>query len=183
MSGVPILLLVSGGIDSTALIDYYLKKGINPHCIHFQYGQKNDKSELKSFKKIMSYYKISDYEIIKFNFPFFENKYEVFGRNAVFVLGALALKNNPAVISLGCHSGTQYYDCSEPFIEDMQRVLDGYFKGTIQLDAPFITWSKQEIIEYCKKNKVPIDLTYSCIVQNEPPCGNCPPCLDRKSFL
>ena len=32
-----VLLLASGGIDSTALIDFYLRQKVKFNCIHFQY--------------------------------------------------------------------------------------------------------------------------------------------------
>lgn len=45
---VKVLLLLSGGIDSTALLHFYLQKKSDILCIHFQYGQANSLSERKA---------------------------------------------------------------------------------------------------------------------------------------
>jgi 7-cyano-7-deazaguanine synthase len=47
------------------------------------------------------------------------------------------------------------------------------------LGAPFATWTKQDIIAYCRTRNVPVHLTYSCERGTEPPCGTCLSCKDR----
>lgn len=178
---VKVLLLASGGIDSTALIDLYLRKNVKIRCVHFQYDQQNAQSERTAVQRICEYYNIEN-SIIRLNFPIAQRKEELIGRNALFVLAASSLESTPIRIALGIHSGPQYYDCSKLFIEDCQRILDGYFAGTVRVEAPFIDLEKIDIMEYCKSNNVPIHLTYSCLRQNYPPCGKCTSCLDRKKF-
>ncbi len=81
---------------------------------------------------------------------------------------------------MGIHSGTPYYDCSKEFVSSVNSILKGYTSGEILLDAPFIDWNKEMIIQYCKDNDVPLDITYSCENGQEPPCGKCLSCLDRR---
>ena len=64
----------------------------------------------------------------------------------------------------------------------MQGLLDGYFAGSVQLETPFINYTKKDIIGYAVENQVPLDLTYSCLSRNDPPCGRCPACLDRIDY-
>jgi 7-cyano-7-deazaguanine synthase len=109
--------------------------------------------------------------------------YEFLGRNALFVLAAGSLGPPPLRVSLAINRGPEYYDISPRFLIDCQRMLDGYFGGTVVLEAPFVDYSKKDIIRYCKRRKVPLNITYSCQKKNSPPCGRCPTCLDRERYL
>ena len=177
-----VLLLASGGIDSTALMDFYLRRQVNLKCIHFQYGQSNAQSEAEAIEKVSEYYHIQK-RVIRLDFPLMRRKDELVGRNAIFVLAASGLEAPPVRIALGIHSGSQYYDCSKLFMDDCQRILDGYFGGSMRLEAPFLSFRKLDIMRYCKANNVPTHLTYSCQKQNYPPCGKCASCLDREELF
>jgi len=111
----PVVLLFSGGIDSTALLDIYKKNDEKIYCVHLSYGQKNEKSEYESVKKITKYYDI-DFFHHNIKFPLTYRRNEVIGRNAFFIFSAASLDIKPCRISLGIHGGTDYYDCSENFI-------------------------------------------------------------------
>jgi 7-cyano-7-deazaguanine synthase len=174
-----VVVLASGGIDSTALIDFYHRRNKRVKCVHFQYGQPNAQSEKASFEKVSEFYGVEG-TIINLDFSLNKRKEEAIGRNALFVLVACFSISQPSRIALGIHAGSRYYDCTRAFINDCQKILDGYFAGTVRVEAPFIDLSKFEIITYCKSFNVPIDLTYSCQKQSHPPCGICSSCLNRK---
>lgn len=171
-----VAVLASGGIDSTALIDFYIRKGQKVEGVHFQYGQDNGESELKAFEKVKSFYRI-DGKIIKLDFPLSKKQDEILGRNALFVF-ITGFSSAAKRIALGIHAGTNYYDCSRIFLRDSQKILDGYFAGTVQVEAPFIDLNKKDILSYCTDFKVPLELTYSCQRQNNKPCGLCPTCRE-----
>lgn len=175
-------VLSSGGIDSTTLLHYYKSQDEKPTAIHFQYNQPNKVSEKKSINAISNYYKIKNY-IFNIDFPLTQDKYEFYGRNALLILATASIVGASSRISLGIHSNTIYYDCSPSFIIKMQELLDGYFAGTVQIETPFINYSKKDIIDYAIKNRVPLHLTYSCLTKNAPPCGTCPSCKDRVRYL
>ena len=176
-----ILILFSGGIDSTALLYYYKSKEYYIKCLHIQYNQSSAKSEYESVKKICDYYKLS-FEVISLSFSLQKRFNEYIGRNALFVLIALSCEflEDYNRIAIGINATSHYYDCSNAFIKDIQSIIDGYYAGTKAIEAPFLNLSKYEIIQYCFLNKIPIDLTYSCLMQNSPPCGECGACRDRR---
>ena len=89
------------------------------------------------------------------------------------------METRPLKIALGIHALSNYYDTTPLFIRHMQRILNGYFGGFVTLSTPFLAESKSRVIEFAKKNHVPLELTYSCEVQNAPECGWCPSCRDR----
>lgn len=182
MSASILCVLASGGIDSTSLIHYYLSENEHPVAIHFQYDQLNEASERIAVEAVCHHYNV-DLRIIELGFGLGQKKYEYFARNALFILTAAATFGDPLRIALGIHSNTQYYDCSPIFIKNMQEVLDGYFSGSIQIETPFINYNKEDIVKYAIRQKVPLNLTYSCLKKNAPSCGTCPSCKERVKYL
>jgi 7-cyano-7-deazaguanine synthase len=101
------------------------------------------------------------------------------GRNAFLLLTALMEFGATApLIVTGIHKGTPYHDCSEAFVETMQGIFDSYTDGVTRIVAPFVHWTKREIWEFCKTNRVPLKLTYSCEAGGVKPCGHCLSCQD-----
>jgi 7-cyano-7-deazaguanine synthase len=179
---IPVSILFSGGIDSTALLDFYLRSNQDVRCIHFQFGQSNANSEMEASKNICDYYKVKN-TTINLEFSLIKNNDEVFCRNVLFILIAASITPPPTRIALGIHKGSRYYDSTKQFVNDCQRILDGYFAGTVTIEAPFLEFSKIDIMKYCELNDVPIELTYSCLRQNYSPCGNCDSCHDREQYF
>ncbi len=158
----PVTVLLSGGIDSTACIHYYLQNNFDPTGLFVDYGQVVRKKEYESAKKVARFYDIP-LNVVKVDLSEKFRKGEIKGRNGLFII--LALMKFPLssrLVALGIHSGTEYYDAGEQFFSTVNSLLSGYTNGSIRLDAPFIKWQKPMIFEYCKKHHVPILLTYSC---------------------
>lgn len=174
--------MLSGGIDSTACIYYYLSQGFNIKGLFIDYGQSPAKKEKFSAVKIASHYDIK-LDIVQFRGFGKYQKGEIKGRNAILVLIPLLLYTKfNGVISMGIHKDTPYYDCSESFVNDIKVIINGYTNGEVTLDAPFLKWNKKMVYDYCKLNKIPIHLTHSCEVGVDKPCGKCLSCKDRKAL-
>jgi 7-cyano-7-deazaguanine synthase len=150
--------------------------------VFIDFGQKTVKYELSSARKISKHYDIELNEI-KLKSQKMFGPGEIIGRNALLAL--IVVMYNPlykGLIALGIHAGTPYWDCSESFVNKMNELLNGYMNGNVLLDAPFLKWDKYMIYQYCKDNKVPIHLTYSCETGTSQPCRKCFSCRDRKYF-
>ena len=175
------IILLSGGIDSTACVHYLLEEKYNIDSVFIDYGQKSRDKELSSARRIAEYYKIKLNKIdIKTSNDLFSSG-EIIGRNALLIFTVIMYqKINHGFISLGIHSGTPYYDCSKEFVKRINDILNGYSGGRILIHAPFLKWDKYMIFQYCKDNGVPLHLTYSCENGTDPPCGECLSCRDRK---
>lgn len=177
-----VIVLLSGGMDSTACVHYYLSNGYPVRGLFLDYGQNANKKEVESARNLADFYKI-DLDIIAINMGIQFGAGEIRGRNAFFLTAALM--KYPAfsgIIAIGIHAGTPYYDTSENFIIDIKRIVSQYGDGKIQIDAPFIKWQKPMIYQYCLKNDIPINLTYSCEKGTPIPCGSCNSCLDMKEL-
>ena len=176
-----VTICYGGGIDSTSLIQYYMNEGFAVKGIHFNYGQPSYPGEHKAAQKIAQHYNIG-IAFAKIQ-PVIDSQSRngYFGRNLLFVLCAINyFQLHSGVIALGIHAGTEYYDCTSQFTKHLQLILDGYSGGTIQLDTPFVDFTKSDILTYCKRWEVPISVTYSCEHNSMEPCGRCLSCLDRK---
>ncbi|MCM3081688.1 7-cyano-7-deazaguanine synthase [Brevibacillus invocatus] len=175
-----VLILLSGGIDSTSLVHYHLSNKEEIAAIYFDYGQLSCEREYQSAIAISKHY---DFQLRRVNLGFTirDQEGEFYCRNALFVLAACSfLENSQSYISIGVHSETPYYDSTPAFIKDTQMILDGYFGGVIRITAPFLEYSKAKVYEYALKEKVPIHLTYSCEMGQQEPCGICLSCIDRR---
>lgn len=176
-------ILLSGGLDSMAAINFYIDLGYDVKGIFCDYGQPSRVQEYKSAKRISDYFNI-DLQYLHLPDLDIDGGGEIIGRNALLVLQVLAkIKSDCYKIVLGIHSGTSYVDCSEIFVEKINDVIDLYSGGKIICEAPFIKWIKPEIIGYIMLKSLPYHLTYSCEYGLDPPCGRCSSCLDRKEWL
>ena len=177
------IVLLSGGIDSIACINFYMQQGYEIKCIFCDYGQPGAIPESKAASKIATFFDLPLAKIKTTNISIPKSG-EICGRNALLVFEALSFIGfGTYKIILGIHDGTTYSDCSPHFVTQMNHVIDCYGNGQIILEAPFIDWIKSEIVAYCRESNLPIELTYSCETGTVPPCGHCLSCLDRKEFL
>jgi 7-cyano-7-deazaguanine synthase len=171
-------VLLSGGVDSTACVAYHLSRNSPVSAVFIDYGQSAAISEYRAAKAVSAHYKIN---LTKISISS-RKKYGagvIPGRNAfLLMLALMAFEGLGGLISIGVHSGTEYVDCSQHFIEHSQRIFDMYADGKIQISAPFLLWSKLDIWTYCKEANVPLELTYSCELGQVPPCAMCQSCMD-----
>lgn len=106
-------------------------------------------------------------------------------RNGLFLSSAasIALSKGCSEIYYGAHSddaaGNAYPDCSSTFHNAMNEAI---FEGSgkqLQIVAPFVSWTKAEVIKRGIELKVPYELTWSCYEGGDKPCGICGTCIDR----
>ena len=176
------LILSSGGIDSTACIHFYKKIHFEVEAIFVDYGQLAKDKELASVTSVAKYYDI-DLKTVKISNNIEYNNGLVLGRNAaLYFISLMNFTRKNGIISSGVHKGTPYYDCSGEFINQMQYIFDGYVKGAIKIEAPFLKFDKGEIWDYCHSESVPLPLTYSCERGKDQPCGLCTTCKDLEKL-
>lgn len=175
-----VLVLLSGGIDSTACLNFFLEMGRPTCCMFINYEQSAVQNEIRSARAIADYYSV---DLLSTKWKGINNKSTglINGRNS-FLLSA-ALMERPetiSIIAIGIHSGTNYPDCSTKFLQNMQSIVDLYNSCKVHLSAPFINFSKEEILSYCIEKEIPLELTYSCERGGTTPCGECLSCKDRE---
>lgn len=110
-------------------------------------------------------------------------------RNGLFLSSAasIALSKDCSVIYYGAHSddaaGSAYPDCSDAFNNAMKSAIELGSGNQLTIEAPFVNWTKADVVREGLRLKVPYELTWSCYEGGEHPCGKCGTCIDRaKAF-
>lgn len=200
------LVLFSGGVDSTTCLAMAKEKDPKTIAVCFDYGQRHKEEELLAAEIIAKYYGVP-LKKINLTSIFSQGKSsltdlrkdvsmgdysqqedintEVEFRNGVFlsILTSLAMQYQGDEIYFGAHqddSGTVYPDCSPEFVGSMAQAIKVGSHGKVHLKVPFLYKNKTQVVEYGKSMGVPYELTYSCYMGTNPPCGKCGTCLDRK---
>lgn len=177
-----VIALLSGGIDSACLVAHSLKAGHPVDALFIGYGQPAEASERKSAEALAAHFNIT-LRIETIHGGAADRAGMFMARNAAFVLlAAAAADARPLLVGLGIHDGCPYYDTTPAFVDDMQRILDGYSGGSIRLFTPFATVSKADVLAMAEHDAVPVHLSYSCERQSDTPCGECPSCQDRRGI-
>lgn len=179
MEDINSLVLMSGGIDSSSAVEACLEGGTPVAGMFFDYGQPASRSEWSAALHVSRHYDIKLSQV-NLGFPLISHEGEFFGRNALLILAAASVTQiRPLRIVIGIHALSEYYDTTPLFLRQMQRMLNGYFGGSVTLSAPFLADTKAEVVQFAKDRSVPLELTYSCETQDAPACGICPSCRDR----
>lgn len=110
-------------------------------------------------------------------------------RNGLFLSSAasIALSNECSVIYYGAHSddaaGNAYPDCSDAFNKAMNDAIYIGSGNQLEIVAPFVNFTKKDVVRTGIELDVPYELTWSCYEGGDKPCGVCGTCRDRiKAF-
>ena len=107
-------------------------------------------------------------------------------RNGLFLSSAasMALSLECSVLYYGAHHddwvGNAYPDCSREFVVAMNNAIKEGTGGELHMEAPFVEWSKADIVKKGLELNVPYELTWSCYEGGDKPCGVCATCIDRR---
>ncbi len=200
-----IVVLFSGGMDSTTLLYHFLDSGKDVYALGVNYGQKHIKELLAAAeitKKIGIQFEIADLRSIanlintssltNENIPVPEGRYEansmkitvVPNRNMILlsIAAGWAISLGAKEIAYAAHSGDHaiYPDCRPEFIKALAEAIRLADDHEIVLSTPFRDLSKIDICKMGDKLKVPFDLTWSCYKGKEKHCAKCGTCIERK---
>ncbi len=107
-------------------------------------------------------------------------------RNGLFLSTAasIALSKGCELIYYGAHSddaaGSAYPDCSEAFNNAMNTAIYEGSGKQLNIEAPFVAWTKKDVVKKGLEIGVPYHLTWSCYEGGDSPCGVCGTCIDRQ---
>ena len=92
------------------------------------------------------------------------------------------------MIYYGAHSddaaGNAYPDCSSDFNDAINRAIYIGSGKQLTVEAPFVNMTKADVVKTGIELNVPYDLTWSCYLGDDKPCGKCGTCIDRqKAFM
>lgn len=202
-----VLVVLSGGLDSTVLLAYYINKGYDVTAIHFNYGQKASAVEDFAVTKLTEYYNIP---LIKYDIrSLFKNLsdkskllnandnniecnldmpiYYVPNRNMIMLSIAMSIAEslNIGIVAFGAnHIERNYPDNTSYFtdyIDNIAKVALN-FNNALKIETPFVYMSKKDIVQLGKKLNVPFEYSNSCYypkIDNNKivECGKCTSCV------
>ncbi|MFN5351757.1 MAG: 7-cyano-7-deazaguanine synthase QueC [Alphaproteobacteria bacterium] len=205
-----VLILFSGGLDSTTLLAHCLNENYEVFLLTFDYGQKH-KLEVERAVNIALYYNIKNHKIITLDFSSIKGSAltseilvpknrdtsasgipitYVPARNTIFLSYALAFAevNNIHSIYIGVNAVdySGYPDCRLEYVKSFEKMANlatktGVEGKKIKILAPLINLSKIEIIKLGIELGVDYSKTLSCYDPiNGKECGSCDSCQIRQ---
>jgi 7-cyano-7-deazaguanine synthase len=104
-------------------------------------------------------------------------------RNLLFLAHMASLQDadGPAVLWLGVHHDDHagYPDCRPEFVQAADEAVRLGTQYGLRVRAPFVHWSKAEIVRWGLERGVPYQVTHSCYQGRRPACGVCDTCQAR----
>ncbi|CAA6818821.1 MAG: Queuosine Biosynthesis QueC ATPase [uncultured Sulfurovum sp.] len=198
--------IISGGMDSALGAKIAKNEGYDVIALHFNYGQRTEKKELDSFRKISKKLDcIGSYEI---DLDFFKQigasaltdsslevpttgvasgvpiTYVPF-RNGIFisVATAIAEKHGAEALFIGVveEDSSGYPDCRDEYIKSMEKSINLGTKDetNLEIKMPLVHMKKSEIVGKSVALDVPLEDTWSCYQNEDKACGVCDSCRLR----
>lgn len=199
------IILLSGGLDSTVLTGHMLASGVPAETVSIHYGQRHAR-ELEAAAAVARYYGVR-HDVIDLgvlrehltgsaltsNIDVPEGHYSapsmaatvVPNRNAIMlaVAAGVAAARGHKTVGTAVHAGDHpiYPDCRPAFINAMSLATwlgtSGY--GDVQVQAPFVDRTKTDIARLGATIGAPVHLSWSCYQGGEQHCGRCGTCVER----
>lgn len=180
--GMKILVLLSGGLDSAAVLADLVR---DHHCIAlgFDYGQKHS-MELERASVIAAHYHVVFARQNIESLPLV-NDVVFAGRNLVMASLAIAHAQSTRcqAIAIGCNASDwlRFPDCRPAFWRAVAAAAEAY---DVKVLTPLIYHSKRDVVDRARELGVPLDATWSCYSPNDgKPCGDCLACKTRNEAL
>ena len=193
------LLLASGGMDSTVLAYKLASENKNIIVLFIDYGQHCKDKEYQTLLEVLPKKYIDSIRVIKIGDVYRESNSRMIVeanlwednvvaedmylpyRNILFISLASAYAQSIGIKDVYTafinSNHAKEIDCSMEFFTKLENLLYEY--GSIRINMPFREMSKTEVAKLGIGLKAPIEMTYSCQVNAETPCGACPNCVDR----
>ncbi len=199
-------VICSGGLDSVSLAYKMAHEQDLNGLISFDYNQRHVKEliyakkcandlgvqhylvDLKNYGSLLNGSALTDNIIIPDGHYTEENMRITIvpNRNAIMLTLAfgIASANKGNAVALAIHGGDHfiYPDCRPEFIKAFSHMqslaLDGY--ANIKLLAPYLHFSKAEIIADGAQYNTPFQDTWSCYKGKDLHCGRCGTCVERQ---
>ena len=201
-------MLLSGGLDSAVLVAHEAEHA-RVHPVYVRVGLAWEEAEHAMVERLLRSASLGDvapltrveftmrdvyaptHWAIRGTPPAYDTPDEdvyLTGRNLVLLAkaGVVATKKQAGRIALGPLAGNPFPDARPAFFTAMAEALSLGLDHPIAVAAPFLEWSKEDVIRRGIELGVPLELTLSCMNPVDggrlPPlhCGQCSKCRERR---
>ena len=202
------VVLFSGGLDSTVLVQQLIHDQASVRLLSINYGQRHKKElshssriatsmnlphrilDLPDLAELLSGSSLTDSSVELPEGHYAEESMKstvVPNRNMILLAMAAgyALSIDFDTVAYAAHAGdhTIYPDCRPVFADAMQNALQLADWKDLRLHRPFVNLTKAELVRIGAKLGAPLHLTWSCYAGEESHCGKCGTCVERKEAL
>ncbi|HCA5736781.1 TPA: 7-cyano-7-deazaguanine synthase [Citrobacter freundii] len=197
-----VLLLASGGLDSTTVAYQLAAEGIEVVPIFFNYGQHCVETEWARVNEVLpsemqrpERFDISDIfrgsqsrlicEADLWTEDIKDDDLYIPYRTMLFFAAAAARAQIVGILNV--YTGfinsnhAKEIDCTAAFMNNLDELTSTI--GPVRFHSPFRYSSKADVARVAAELGVPIGRTYSCQASAQFPCGACPNCVERLSAL
>lgn len=204
-----VVAVVSGGLDSAVLAHHLRAGGWRLRLLSFDYGQRHaveldharglaasmgarhDVVDLRSAGRLLTGSALTDVAVDVPDGHYSDESMRatvVANRNAIFVQVAVgvAVAEGADAVAIGVHAGDHpiYPDCRPAFVAAAESLAvvanEGFIADGFTLLAPFIGWSKSDIVRRGVELDVALAATWSCYRGGDVHCGTCGTCTERR---
>lgn len=198
-------LLVSGGLDSTALLLELLRAGEDVHPLYVRSGFIWEKAELAWLRRLLrkaAHPGLRPLTVVSDEAaPLLGRHWSLDGRgvpsaaaawDSVFLPGRnilllthgalLCSRRGLGSVALGILKGNPFSDASARFLSLMEKALRAGMSPGLRVRAPFRGMSKRQVL--ARLDGAPAGLTFSCLrPRGLKHCGACSKCEERRRAL
>ena len=188
-----IVPLTSGGVDSFVMILLLKKEGHELFPLFIDYGQLAREKEWMACQNICHFLGLEPYRIdisgfgrsipsgITNNELDVEKNAFLPTRNLLFlVLGAAyGYTKSANIVAIGLLSNPIFPDQTRDFIQAAQKSITMSLGTNTVVLAPLTSLDKRDTLRLARKYGLPLNLTSSCHLGGEKPCGRCISCKER----
>jgi 7-cyano-7-deazaguanine synthase len=198
-----VVLLSSGGLDSTTLAYWLRERGKTIIPIFFDYGQHCVEKEWTTLRQVLPKDGVKPPTRVDISAIFRGSSSRLISeadlwtetvdsedlyipyRTLMFFSAGAAIAQTRRLTDV--YSGfinsnhAKELDCAATFLNSLDALSERV--GPVRFSMPFREKTKKEVAEIAKHLAVPIGRTFSCQVFSDVPCGACPNCVDRIDAL
>ena len=200
-----IVLIFSGGMDSTVLLYDLLAQKKHVIAVSFNYGQKHLKElhaasviagergvehqvlDISSLTCHLSNSSLTNPEIEVPDGHYASENMAITivpNRNMIFlsIAGGFAINRGIHQLAYGAHSGDHfiYADCRREFVNAITETFNLCDSTPVKLIAPYLEYTKADICRVGVKLVIPFENTWSFYKGQELHCGKCGTCIERR---
>ena len=174
------LLLASGGMDSTVLAYKLAKENKNVVILFIDYGQHCKDKEYQTLLQVLPEEYVDNVRVIKIGDVYKES-------NSRMIIEANLWEDNVVAEDMYLpYRNILFISLASAYAQSMgiKDVYTAFINsnheyGSIRINMPFREMTKTEVAKLGLELNAPIEITYSCQVNSDMPCGACPNCVDR----
>lgn len=199
-----ILVILSGGMDSSVLLYQLHREGHDVSALSFDYGQRHRKeldcardlcarlgvpwalADLSSLRALLSSALTSGgAEVPDGHYAEASMKATVVpNRNMIMlsVAAGVAISQGRGAVAYAAHAGDHaiYPDCRPAFADALSEVLEVCDYEPVELMRPFVELTKADLVRLGHELGVPFEATWSCYKGGDLHCGACGTCVERR---